>query len=100
MACRQDLDQEALATAGGSAIGLAARAGSAASKLWSVITATRSPGSFSSALAKGFLMLGSDGIPAEQPARLTASEAARHTRQKWRSFPRVRIGPNVEPPSV
>ena len=86
--------------AGGSAIGLAARAGSAASKLWSVITAIRSPGSFSSALAKGFLMLGSDGMPAEQPARLTASEAARHTRQKWRSFPRIRIGPNVEPPSV
>jgi hypothetical protein len=45
-------------------------------------------------------MLGNDGMPAEQPATLTASEAARHTRQKWRSFPRLRIGPNFEPPSV
>ena len=51
-------------------------------------------------LGEGVLVLGSDGMPAEQPARLTASKAARHTRQKWRSFPRVRIGPNVEPPSV
>jgi hypothetical protein len=44
-------------------------------------------------------MLDSDGIPAEQPATLAASNTARPTRHNWRPLPRVRTGPNFEPPS-
>jgi hypothetical protein len=38
-------------------------------------------------------MLGSEGMPAEQPARLAARDTARHTRQNWLPLPRLRIGP-------
>ena len=80
-------------------MGFPAAAGSGASRLWAVITATRSPGSLSSFFLKGFLMLGSEGMPAEQAVRLATSNAARHTRHNRQSLPRVRTGPNFEPPS-